>query len=71
MVTTTTRKAPWKRPNPRKRAGKASKHLTPAQKAAAKARAKRAGRPYPNLVDNMHVATSAKKKPAKQPTKRA
>lgn len=26
--------------------------LTPAQKANAKARAKKAGRPYPNLVDN-------------------
>lgn len=59
--TTKSAKAPWKRPNPRKRAGKATKHLSPAKKSAAKARAKRAGRPYPNLVDNMRMAKSAKK----------
>ena len=29
-----------------------SKKLTPEQKKSAKARAKAAGRPYPNLVDN-------------------
>lgn len=73
-----TPKAPWKRPNPRKRAGKASKHLTPAKKAAAKASAKRAGRPYPNLVDNMRMSKSAKKtakksagKAAKKTTKKS
>ena len=49
-------RSPWKRQNPRKRAGKASKHLSPAQKSAAKARARRAGRRYPNLVDNMRMA---------------
>ncbi|QAU46106.1 hypothetical protein XH91_12515 [Bradyrhizobium guangzhouense] len=49
-------RAPWKRPNPRKRAGKTSKHLTSAQKSAAKASARRAGRRYPNLVDNMRMA---------------
>ncbi|UPK24908.1 DUF6321 domain-containing protein [Bradyrhizobium sp. 195] len=59
-----TARAPWKRSNPRKRAGKASKHLSPAQKSAAKARARRAGRRYPNLVDNMRVA--AKKKSSKK-----
>ena len=32
------------------------KKLTPMQKAAAKAMAKKAGRPYPNLVDNMRAA---------------
>jgi hypothetical protein len=53
-------RAPWKRSNPRKRAGKASRHLSPNEKSAAKARAKRAGRRYPNLVDNMRMA--AKKK---------
>ncbi|WP_342740249.1 DUF6321 domain-containing protein [Bradyrhizobium sp. B117] len=74
-------RAPWKRTNPRKRAGKASKHLTPAQKSAAKARARRAGRRYPNLVDNMRMAakktsksskakTSAKKKSTKKSRKR-
>ncbi len=38
----------WDTPNPKKK----STPLTPAQKSAAKARAKKAGRPYPNLVDN-------------------
>jgi len=32
------------------------KKLSPAKKAAAKAMAKAAGRPYPNLVDNMRAA---------------
>jgi Domain of unknown function (DUF6321) len=69
-------RAPWKRSNPRKRAGKKSKHLSPAKKAAAKASARRAGRPYPNLVDNMRMAAkskkkSAKKKSAKKSTRRA
>ena len=36
--------------------------LTPAQKAQAKARAKAAGRSYPNLVDNSAVARTAKEK---------
>jgi hypothetical protein len=45
------KKAFWDKPNPRKK----STPLTPAQKAAAKARAKKAGRPYPNLVDNAAV----------------
>jgi hypothetical protein len=30
--------------------------LSPAKKASAKASAKRAGRPYPNLIDNMRAA---------------
>lgn len=34
----------------------ASKKLSPAKKASAKAAAKKAGRPYPNLVDNMRAA---------------
>jgi hypothetical protein len=38
----------WESKNPKKTSSK----LTPAQKSAAKARAKKAGRPYPNLVDN-------------------
>lgn len=46
------KKAFWDTKNPRKK----SKTLTPAQKAKAKARAKKAGRPYPNLVDNAAVA---------------
>jgi hypothetical protein len=60
-------RAPWKRSNPRKRAGKASKHLSPREKSAAKARAKGAGRRYPNLVDNMRMA--AKKKAKKRTAK--
>ena len=59
-------RVPWKRSNPRKRAGKKSKRLSPAKKAAAKASARRAGRPYPNLVDNMRMAATSKKKPAKK-----
>lgn len=52
-------KAPWNKPNPNK--GK-SKKLSPAQKKSAKARAKAAGRPYPNLVDNMAAARKGKKR---------
>ena len=44
----------WEKPRP-KDLGK-SKPLTPAKKASAKAAAKAAGRPYPNLVDNMRAA---------------
>ncbi|MET0219098.1 MAG: DUF6321 domain-containing protein [Tardiphaga sp.] len=72
--TTSTKKsakAPWDKSNPRKRAGKASKHLSPAKKAAAKASAKRAGRHYPNLVDNMRMAKSAKKTTKKATKKTA
>jgi hypothetical protein len=36
----------------------APQKLSPANKAKAKASAKRAGRPYPNLVDNMRAARS-------------
>ena len=66
---------PWSRSNPRKKAGKASKKLSPGQKASAKASAKRAGRPYPNLVDNMRAASTTtgkaeKKKSAKKRTTR-
>lgn len=42
----------WDKPNPKKK----SKPLSPAKKASAKAMAKKAGRPYPNLVDNMRAA---------------
>lgn len=44
--------AVWDKPPPK---GK-SKKLTPSQISRAKARAKAAGRPYPNLVDNMAVS---------------
>ena len=51
-------KAFWDKKNPKK----TSTRLTSAQKAAAKARAKAAGRKYPTLVDNAAVARKAKKK---------
>ena len=44
----------WEKERP-KGLGKPAK-LTPAKKAKAKAAAKTAGRPYPNLVDNMRAA---------------
>lgn len=52
----TSKKPPWKKQNPRKRTGRKSRTLTAAQKKAAQARAARAGRRYPNLVDNMWAA---------------
>jgi hypothetical protein len=47
--------APWKKDNPK--AGGEHKALTPAAKASARRHAKAAGRPYPNLVDNMRAAS--------------
>lgn len=44
----------WNKPRP-KALGK-PKALSPEQKASAKAAAKKAGRTYPNLVDNMRAA---------------
>lgn len=52
---------PWKRKNPNK--GR-SKKLTPEQKAFAKASAERAGRRYPNLVDNMRATKKTVTAPA-------
>ena len=49
---------PWEKPDPKKKSGK-SKTLTAAQKETAKKSAKAAGRPYPNMVDNMKVARKA------------
>lgn len=54
------RTAPWKKSNP----AKTSRPLSAAQKTQAKARAKAAGRPYPNLVDNMAVAKQSKARKA-------
>jgi hypothetical protein len=53
------KKAPWNKPAPAK-----ARHtrLAPAKKAKAKRLAKRAGRRYPNLVDNMRAATSRRPK---------
>jgi hypothetical protein len=44
----------WEKKNPRKK----SKPLTAAQKKKAKASAKKAGRPYPNAVDNIRASRS-------------
>jgi len=44
-------KKPWDKKNPKPKNKRSS--LTPEQKAAAKKRAKRSGRSYPNLIDNM------------------
>ncbi len=48
----------WEKENPKKK----STPLTSSQKTAAKARAKKAGRPYPNLVDNMAASRTKKGK---------
>jgi hypothetical protein len=56
MIHNMKQKPVWEKSNPKKK----STPLSPAQKTAAKAKAKKAGRPYPNLVDNM--AASRKKK---------
>jgi len=48
----------WSKPRP-KGLGKPTK-MSPAKKASAKAMAKKAGRPYPNLVDNMRAAKGKK-----------
>ena len=51
-------KAVWEKKNPVRE----HKHLTEAQKTEAKARARRAGRKYPNMVDNMAVLHTKRKK---------
>lgn len=57
-----SKKAPWKRARP---AGR-KKTLSSAQKTRARRRAKKAGRSYPNLVDNMRVAAEGKRGGAKK-----
>jgi len=51
-TSTDSKTPPWKRPNPKRK----HTRLTAAQKARARAAAKKAGRRYPNLIDNMRVA---------------
>ncbi|NWG24332.1 MAG: hypothetical protein HXY30_07960 [Pseudorhodoplanes sp.] len=55
-----TRKPPWKKQNPHKSAGRKSVKLSPEQKEAARARAAKAGRRYPNLIDNMWASQRGK-----------
>ena len=64
---TKSSKAPWDKPNPKAAKGR-SRKLGPSQKASAKRSAKKAGRPYPSLVDNMNAAkkTGAKKSGGKK-----
>lgn len=51
-------KKPWNSPNPKPKGKR--KSLSSAQKASAKAMAKKGGRAYPNLVDNMRAAKRKK-----------
>ena len=55
--------APWKRKPP---AGAKKKTLTPASRAKARARARTAGRKYPNLVDNMWAASQQRTRARKK-----
>ena len=50
------KKPVWKTKDPTK----GDKKLSPKAKASAKAMAKAAGRPYPNLVDNMRASQKKK-----------
>lgn len=65
MMAKNKKKQPWKKEAPRK-----NRHtkLTPKNKAKAKASAKRAGRPYPNLVDNMNAAKKQRRQKSKGKT---
>jgi hypothetical protein len=57
------RKPPWKRRKPHR--GRSST-LSPAAKAEARKRAAKAGRRYPNLIDNMAVARRKRAKRARR-----
>jgi Domain of unknown function (DUF6321) len=57
-------KPPWERERPKR----PRKRLSAAARKAARASAQRAGRPYPNLVDNIKAARTSK--PRKRRTKR-
>jgi hypothetical protein len=59
-LATKQKQAPWDKPNPK--GAQSHTKLSPAQKTEAKSRATKAGRPYPNLTDNMTVARKAKSK---------
>lgn len=52
------KKSVWNKPRP-KALGE-PKPLSPQKKSAAKAAAQAAGRPYPNLIDNMRAAARRK-----------
>ena len=48
-------RAPWKHDDPHHADGDKPRHLSAKEKAEAKRSASQAGRPYPNLVDNLRV----------------
>jgi len=50
--------APWNQPNPKRKASRGK--LSDAEKLRARRYAKQAGRPYPNLIDNMRVIRERK-----------
>ena len=50
----------WDKPRPKVLG--ASKKLTPEQKSAARSMAEKAGRPYPNMVDNIRASMKKGKK---------
>ena len=52
-----SKKQVWDKPSPKAK----PKKLSSKAKSKAKAMAKAAGRPYPNLIDNMRAARSKKK----------
>lgn len=58
---------PWERKAP---GGSRKTKLTPTSKAKAKAAAKKAGRGYPNLVDNMNAAKKQRTRAADRRTKK-
>lgn len=60
------KKPPWERSNPKKNSARKTHHLTSSEKASAKRSAKEAGRPYPNLVDNLRAAGKGEKKAKKK-----
>jgi hypothetical protein len=54
------RRPPWKKANPKAKAG-TSRKLSPKHKGSARTAARKAGRRYPNLVDNMKAAQKGKR----------
>ena len=54
------RRPPWKKANPKAKTG-TSRKLSPKQKGSARTAARKAGRRYPNLVDNMKAAQKGKR----------
>lgn len=63
MASRSDTRPPWKRKRPNTK----SAPLSPKEKDEARARARGAGRPYPNLVDNMAVARQRTRKKSAAP----